>query len=137
MNDAAAGEVFSVLVTVVNESDHRVDGVHLQVDIQRSSTDTAPAREWTLAHAPSGAAGAPLAVCALESRAQLSAVVRHEIGLMAPHAVVCRVRYDRAGSTPEHWMTKYVRNAHTGYTSLRSIRRRSRCMRRRTATARG
>ncbi|KAI3626521.1 hypothetical protein CBS9595_001882 [Malassezia furfur] len=99
------GVVGTVLVTVVNESDRRVDGVHLQVDIQRGSTETVPVREWTLAHAPAGEAGAPLAVRALEPRARLSAVVRHEIDLMAPHAVVCRVRYDRTDGAPEHWMT--------------------------------
>lgn len=107
-SNAAVGETFSVLVSVTNESDAPVQGVRLQVDMQAGGPDASHPLEYVLSYAPESDASAPPAVVELAPRARLTLVARHEIGTMAQHALVCRVRCDLPTSGEEHWMTKYV-----------------------------
>ncbi|WFD42800.1 hypothetical protein MPSI1_001450 [Malassezia psittaci] len=111
----AMGEIFSVLICVLNESDRRIDGVHLQVDMQSNANDPSLMKEFNLARAPASEKSehGSIALCALESHARISAVARHEIRSATPHSIVCRVRYTDESETKEAWMSKvYKFNVH-------------------------
>ncbi|WFC98712.1 hypothetical protein MYAM1_001444 [Malassezia yamatoensis] len=111
----AMGEIFSVLICVINESDRKIDGVHLQVDMQSNANDPSLMKELNLAHAPASekSGNDSIALCALEPYARMSAVARHEIQSATPHSIVCRVRYNAELETKEAWMSKvYKFNVH-------------------------